>query len=183
MKTSARSIATAERRAKAVEYRKAGMSYTTIADRLGYNSRQAAHWNVHRALEEIADKTSEDARDMRTLECERLDSLQLQLWGNLRQPGSTGVDLQVVDRLLKIQERRAKLLGLDENESKVAAAAVSVAASVHIQTAQLQDVMMAILRRLNLTDEQWGIVPGVVVEELEAVNPRKEAADEQDFGS
>ena len=149
------------------------MSYPQIADIVGFESKQAAYWHVNKALRDIAKKISEDADEIRTLELERLDHMQRVLWANMltrNGPTPTGVDVQVIDRLLKIQERRAKLLGLDEYDARLAGAAETVAAAMEIQTSQMQDAMLAILQRVGLTDEQWRIVPGIVVEELEAIS-------------
>ena len=58
-----------------------------------------------RAIRQI---TRENAEAYVALECERLDALTKAVW----QPAMRG-DLNAVDRVLRIMERRAKLLGLD----------------------------------------------------------------------
>lgn len=126
-KTSPRRIATAQRRAQAVKLRLAGMRYDDIATQLGYNSRGAAAQDVQRAL---AAEIAEPAEELRAIEVQRLDMLwntAMKVLTRLHVSISNGkvvhLDgapvrddgpvLQSIDRLLKIQERRARLLGLD----------------------------------------------------------------------
>lgn len=104
-KTSAAGIAQAERVAKALNLRRQGYSFGEIAKELGWRTRQAAFEAVSRAL---ADTVSEPAEDVRKLELMRLDRLEQLLW-----PRAEAGDPKAVTGLLKVQERRAKLLGLD----------------------------------------------------------------------
>lgn len=126
-KLSPRRIDVALRRAEAIKLRIAGMSMKTIADRLGYCSDIAAYNDIKRAL---AAATTEPVEEMRQIELARLDVLwQKAMMVLARQhlsvsngrvvhldgtpvPDDAPV-LQAIDRLLKIQERRARLLGLD----------------------------------------------------------------------
>jgi hypothetical protein len=102
---SARRIEAAEKRARALELRKAGATYDQIAQRLGFSNRGNAQRAVLTALKEI---TAEPAVEVRQLELERLDAMLLGLWQQARNG-----DVNAVDRALRIAERRAKLLGLD----------------------------------------------------------------------
>lgn len=120
-------VESAERDAQAARLRTRGYSYQRIAEELGYNQKGDAHHAVKRVL----DATVRDAGDeLRTLELERLDSMYVSVVEVLERKHFTvsngkiiymGDDpleddapvLMAVDRLLKIQERRAKLLGLD----------------------------------------------------------------------
>ncbi len=85
--------------------RKAGFDYQTIADRLGYRSPSGAHKAVSTALNKTL---REPAKALRQVELERLDALLTGVWSAARR-GNLGA----VDRVLKIMDRRAKLLGLD----------------------------------------------------------------------
>lgn len=98
----------AERRRQALELRKAGVDFRTIADRLGYEGPSGAHKAVTTALKAL---TAEPAEELRTLELERLDAMLRSLW--VRATNAKGADLGAIDRVLKIMERRAKLAGLD----------------------------------------------------------------------
>ncbi|GGM77075.1 hypothetical protein GCM10012275_54630 [Longimycelium tulufanense] len=103
---SLRRIKAAEKRRQALELRKAGATYDQIAERLGFSSKSRARESVIAALAEL---TLEPAREVLTLELERLDAMLLGLWRQAR-----AGDLGTVDRVLKIMDRRAKYLGLDK---------------------------------------------------------------------
>jgi hypothetical protein len=126
-KTSPRRINIAQRRAQAVKLRLAGMRYEDIATQLGYTTRGAAAQDVQRAL---AAEISEPAEELRAIEVQRLDMLWHTAMKVLTRQHVTvsngkvvyldgtpvkddGPVLHAIDRLLRIQERRAKLLGLD----------------------------------------------------------------------
>ena len=125
-----RSLTTADRDALAARLRATGMGYREIAARLGLETAGAAHRAVARALKAVP---VEDVTELRAIECERLDALSQRLWTILdtRIPlglarGQRIVDqnnepvqdpapvLAVVDRLLRITEKRSRLLGLDQ---------------------------------------------------------------------
>lgn len=123
---------TAERRAKAVEMRLAGADYDTIATTLGYSDRGAAHKDITRALEANIAEQHHSVELYREEELRTLDLLMAEAWAVLKRQHVTvshgkvivdedtgqkllddGPTLQAIDRILKIRERRAKLLGLD----------------------------------------------------------------------
>ena len=114
-RTRPNQILAAERRARAVELRKLGLTYAKIGEQLGV-ARQTAYQLVQSALEELRAKTSEGLEELRQLELERLDEWQVLVVRELQK----GRVLQAIDRLLKIAERRAKLLGLDAPTKHVA---------------------------------------------------------------
>lgn len=122
-----RSPDTAQRDAEALELRKRGLSYSEIARALGYANEGGAHKAVQRGLQAIV---AEPAQDVRELELARLDVLWKRALkalerhhvtvsnGRVVYLGDTPIEddtqaLQAIDRLLKIQERRARLIGLD----------------------------------------------------------------------
>lgn len=102
---SPRRINVAEKQRQALELRKAGASYAMIAERLGYENKGSAYRAVMTALDRTL---REPADELRELEVARLDALLLALW-----PQATRGDLGAIDRVLRLMERRAKLLGLD----------------------------------------------------------------------
>lgn len=106
-KGSPRRARAAERERQASDLRRAGASYQKIAATLGI-SREGARKAVMRAMDRARKLATEDAREILERELERLDELQVALWPKARAgvPGS-------VDRVLRVMERRAKLLGLD----------------------------------------------------------------------
>ncbi|MFD8667068.1 hypothetical protein ACFV1U_16945 [Streptomyces microflavus] len=122
-----RSLTTAQRDAEAARLRTQGWTYQRIADHLGFKQRADAYNAVKRVLDATVREAGED---IRALELERLDRLEAAANEVLEREHVTvsngrvvaldgaplpddGPVLAAIDRLLKIQERRAKLLGLD----------------------------------------------------------------------
>jgi DNA-binding IclR family transcriptional regulator len=104
MRSQTRQVNAHERKMRALEMRKARASYAQIATALGVPKSTA--WKlVQSALKETLQEPSDDVRK---LELESLDRLQFALWQQATQ-GNHGA----VDRVLRVMERRAKLLGLD----------------------------------------------------------------------
>jgi hypothetical protein len=104
-KTSERRLEAAEKQRKALELRKAGTPFEVIARELGYRGPSSAYNAVMSALRKTL---QEPADEVRNLELTRLDNLLLKLWHRALAGRYTAID-----RVLKILERRAKLLGLD----------------------------------------------------------------------
>lgn len=98
-------IDVAERQRQAVELRRAGASYEQIARQLEYRGKSGAFAAVRAALKKAV---VEEVDELRTLEQERLDLAQAAIWVQVRN-GNLGA----IDRFLRIQDRRARLLGLD----------------------------------------------------------------------
>lgn len=94
-----------EHQQRALELRLTGMSHRAIAEALGVSDHTTIHKRVKSALNEII---REPAEAVIKMELERLDILLNGLWEQAR-----GGDLQALDRALKIQDRRARYLGLD----------------------------------------------------------------------
>lgn len=95
-----------ERTKQALELRLSGFSYSQIAEKLGYSSRAAAFKAVSNAMKRTL---REPAEKVRELELDRLDELLKSLWYYRGR-------VDYVDRILKVMERRARLLGLDAPE-------------------------------------------------------------------
>ena len=103
---SKRRIAATEKQRQALMMRKAGATYETIADHLGYASRTGAFKAVMSALNATI---REPANELRELELARLDQYLVSLAKDLQRG-----DVKAINAALKIGERRAKLLGLDQ---------------------------------------------------------------------
>lgn len=103
--TGEKAIDATEKQRQALELRKAGATFEQIAKQLDYATHVGAMKAVKSALKKVL---REPAEELRQMEVERLDALMLPLWKQARD-GNQGA----VDRILKIMERRAKLLGLD----------------------------------------------------------------------
>ena len=106
-RTGSRRVQAAERRLQALALRREGATFSEIGEALGIN-RSAAHKAVSKALDELAQLSEGEVISLRALELDRLDVLQRAIW----MQAMDGV-LPAVDRLLRIMERRAKLLGID----------------------------------------------------------------------
>lgn len=94
-KSSAARVAIAERRAQALELRKAGATIPQIAAKLGV-AKSTAHDDV---MKSIAALTREPAKAVLALELERLDAMLMGLWNSAR-----GGDVFSIDRVLKIMD-------------------------------------------------------------------------------
>lgn len=92
------------------DLRRAGWSYRAIGEKLGISAAQAFRY-VARGLDELATKASESAGELRKLELHRLDRLQSGLWST-----AAGGDPKSAAVVIKLMERRSKLLGLDARE-------------------------------------------------------------------
>jgi len=125
-----RSIKTMERDAQAVDLRRNHLSYRQIAEHMGFKTAQGAYLAVQRGL---ADMHREPADEVRQLEVERLDAIArgfqrtfatrhyvVAPGGKVARNPDTGEllidpmpNMQAGLALLRVQERRAKYLGLD----------------------------------------------------------------------
>ena len=95
----------AARRAKAVKLRTAGLTYDQIAKELGYANRGTVYRVVSQALRS---QTLEAVGELRTLEVERLNSLQVAMW----QKAMDG-DVPSAMAVVRCIMSRCRLLGLD----------------------------------------------------------------------
>lgn len=125
---------TASRWKKAVELRLAGWTYTQIADACGYSDHSSARYAIRRSLQFTL---SEPADELRSLESVRVDHLMSLVWPKESDTEPTQENLDIgdpvqrardkdnrekdrlarlyakVDRVVKLMERRSKLLGID----------------------------------------------------------------------
>lgn len=102
--------AVVSRRTQATKMRIKAYSWQEIADACGYSTVQAAQQDVMR---NISKEFNESSNDLRELELRRIDedekAIQEMLMGKLK----VTTRLQCIDRLVKLREQRAKLLGLN----------------------------------------------------------------------
>ncbi len=105
--TSAAKARKLERQVKALELRRMGKGYIEIAAALGIGKSQA-HRLVQAGLTDARAQISGEADELRAEELSRLDGMMSGVWPAARK-GSVGA----IDRVLRIMERRSRLLGLD----------------------------------------------------------------------
>ncbi|MBB3040173.1 hypothetical protein [Hoyosella altamirensis] len=94
----------AERRAKALALRKVGYSFREIAKHTSV-SVQVAHNDV---MTELRNIPKAEADELRALETEKLNQLEKAWW-----PSAIAGDDKAAGVILKIIDRRARMLGLD----------------------------------------------------------------------
>jgi hypothetical protein len=92
--------------AEVVKLRRGGLTWDLIADRVGYSAPMSAQRAYMRAANRIV---QDDIETIRRIETERLDIAQSAIWGKV-----LAGDTNAVSTFIRIQERRAKLLGLDQ---------------------------------------------------------------------
>ena len=95
------------RRAEAVGLRLSGMTYKEIGEEMGY-SEVRAHAVVTKELAGVREDRNETINEVREVELARLDKLTFGVWTD-----ATLGDDEKIKSVLKLMERRAKMLGLD----------------------------------------------------------------------
>ncbi len=109
-RASAPKIETIENRLKAVQLRLRGLSYDEIAKTMGLSNRSVAWKLVTAAIEDTLQETREDVSEYVATQVLQIDRLIRAVF-----PMATGSppDLKAVDRMVKLMDRKARLLGLD----------------------------------------------------------------------
>lgn len=107
-KSSPRLIAARQREDLALADRLQGMTLARIAERRGYGSPASAYKAIEAALRRARPAGTQTPEAARELMLARLDAALDGIWPWVRD-GS----LEHIDRMLKIEARRARLLGLD----------------------------------------------------------------------
>jgi predicted transcriptional regulator len=112
-KADARRLESMERRVTALKLRKRGFSYRDIATHLKVTP-EAVRQMVKKETDLLQGELSELAEDVRTLDVARLDQMMARAM-NLAVPtnATDDPDLRAMETVLKIMDRKAKLLGLD----------------------------------------------------------------------
>ncbi len=118
-----RDINAAQRAAMALELRTQKMKYDDIARACGYSDRSAAHKAVQREMDRTIVTNVEE---LRREELNFLDMLTTKCLEKMKDKANKD-PLWAVDRLLKISEQRARLMGLDvSKDANIAANMVVV---------------------------------------------------------
>lgn len=196
--TAPRKITTRERRAKALALRKAGKSFAEIAEtpicsncghgphgdvsvcglrfcecrhsetgRL-YSQDSAARRAVKQALQEVV---TVPAEELLALELERLDTLQQSAWV----PALKG-NAEQYRNVIRTMERRAKYLGLDDFDRRMAQMEDANARADERVVDQLQQLVGAVLARLDLPPDAQYAAPQILAEELDRLGYAGEGA-------
>lgn len=102
-----------ERQQAAVDLARKGCSYDEIAAQLGYQSRSGAYGAVQAVLNRADYAAADGLRNLQGLE---IDEYKLQLrrkFADLWDGGQTELAVKVLDRVVRLWERQARLFGLD----------------------------------------------------------------------
>jgi hypothetical protein len=108
-----REAARRERQTKNLKMRLEGHDFETIAETLGYGSRQSANQDYRRALDAVTAENEQTVDTARRVELARLDTLQTLAWAHTGFPEPT-VALKAIETVLKISAHRARMMGLDQ---------------------------------------------------------------------
>lgn len=139
-KRDKRTAQTLRRDTEALRLREQGHTYDAIAKKLGFTQRKGAFFAVKRQLDGLRADCAEVAESVRSLELQRLDRMLVAL----TKKAEAG-DVQAVDRVLRIMERRTAYEGLDVPKQ------LSV---------ELQRNVLAVLERVK------GVVPEDVFDQI-----------------
>lgn len=125
-----------DRDRQVMELARRGLTYEAIGQAVSLSETQA--WRVvQRELTRAAARLDEATDAVRRLEACRLDELQASI-----SPSALSGDMRAIDRVLRIMERRARLLGLDmPSQSEVSVAPFVV----RIDAAQLPPPMQDVI--------------------------------------
>ena len=90
---------------KVLELRRVGLTWTRIAEEVGYADHTGAYAAYKRAIKRTMQQPADELREQ---ELDRLDRLQVAVW-----PAAMKGDTRAVLTIVRLMERRAKLTGLD----------------------------------------------------------------------
>lgn len=112
-----------QKKKRAMDLLALGHTYQEIADDIGYANRSAARGLIETELKAEVNESARGVRMLRAQELLNLQQIEAKLLpvilnSNLSEmPGKMLYPyLETIDRIVKIKERRAKMLGLDESE-------------------------------------------------------------------
>jgi hypothetical protein len=120
-----------EREAKALDLRSLGYSLEKIARELGWTQPSSASKAIQRALDRIP---MEAAKRLRDIELHALDLAQRSLADKI-----VGGHLGAIDRLIRIMDHRAKLLGLYEIQPDTGVEAVKAVLAAWLGQVRVED--------------------------------------------
>ena len=94
-----------DKEVKVLELRRAGLTWQRIAEETGYADHTGAYAAYKRAIKRTMQQPADELREA---ELDRIDRLQLALW-----PKAMKGDNASINTIIRLMERRARLLGLD----------------------------------------------------------------------
>ncbi|WP_229232284.1 hypothetical protein [Sinomonas cyclohexanicum] len=146
-----------------LELRTMGWTLTQIGDHVGLSPASVSK-HIRRAIEQIP---MEEAHHLVALELDRLDRMQLEADTLMADSKNPYVKLKAMEILIRVMERRARYLPLEDTERRqLEAMRASLTAE---QGALVAAVMNRVAGRLNLTPEQRDAFPRLAAEEIRRV--------------
>jgi hypothetical protein len=94
-----------DKETKVLELRRAGLTWQSIAEQTGYADATGAYAAYKRVIKRTQQQPADELREQ---ELDRIDRLQLAAW-----PNAMDGDTKSIMTIVKLMERRARLLGLD----------------------------------------------------------------------
>jgi hypothetical protein len=94
-----------EREYEVLKYRRGGMTFDQIAQRVGYKNASGAKAAYKRAMIRTLQPVADELRDT---QIDRLETALLAIWNKVLKG-----DLRAIDRLIAISRRESELLGMD----------------------------------------------------------------------
>ena len=94
-----------DKEVRVLELRRMGFTWARIAEQTGYADHTGAYAAYKRAIKRTQQQPADELREQ---ELDRIDRLQLALW-----PNAMKGNAQAVSTIIRLMERRSKLLGLD----------------------------------------------------------------------
>lgn len=175
----------AERDARILKMRQAGTPTTDIARRLGITTTTVNN-AIRRQLEKLNRETLTAYPEILRLELERLDALQQAAWPLTQHrkqtlPDGTEItlepDLKAIQQVLSIMDRRAKLLGIDNNQLTInldtppqrATLAEATTTPTHHNQHDPQTEARKLLELMGTT----GVLPNTIIQNI--LNPIQDA--------
>lgn len=146
-----------ERERRVLELRLAGVTWDNIAQAVGYASRGAAYAAYQRGLKRTLQEPSDE---IRVQERERLDRLTQFWYPKVFDPNSTLDDsAKATEKVLKIMERRAKYLGLDDQTVKHEVTINEGGSEIDERVRQLAQLVAR--NRIDASGLDGGVTPSV----------------------
>jgi hypothetical protein len=137
-------IAQAEKEARIIELRRTGATWELIAKATGYANASGAHKAYQKALGRIIEPKIEE---LRATEIDRLDRLQFAIWERAKEG-----DIKAIDAVLRILDRRVRILGLDA-PTKIQAEIVTYDGSILEEHTQR---VIELVRSTRVTESDMG---------------------------
>lgn len=140
-------IAQAEKEARIIELRRTGATWEFIAKVTGYANASGAYKAYQRALGKIVQPKIDE---LRAVEVDRLDRLQFAIWERAKDG-----DIKAIDAVLRILDRRTRILGLDA-PTKIQAEIVTYDGSILEEHTQR---IIDLVRSTRVTESDMGSDP------------------------